>query len=59
VGYIPGKQNFIADILSRWANPASQAFRDICKHGTEEDKQEMEEFIRQEKEEERQCMGLS
>ena len=33
VGYIPGKDNTNADILSRWAYPASQALRDISKHG--------------------------
>ena len=58
VGYIPGKQNLIPDILSRWAYPASQAFRDICKHGTQEDKEEMEAIIKQEREEERQCMWI-
>ena len=51
VGYIPGKENTIADILSRWAYPASQALRDISKHGNEQDDAEMKELIRQEKEE--------
>ena len=46
VGYIPGKENTIADILSRWAYPASQAYREISKHGTLEEKLEMEEMIR-------------
>ena len=55
VGYIPGKENTIADILSRWAYPASQALRDISKHGSQQDKDEMEEMFRQEKEEESQC----
>jgi hypothetical protein len=58
VGYIPGKENSIADILSRWAYPASQALRDISKHGSQQDKDEMEEIIRQEKREEAQCMWL-
>jgi hypothetical protein len=35
------------------AYPASQAYRDISKHGTIEDLEDMEEFIRQEKEEEK------
>eukprot|EP00667_Euglena_gracilis_P000113 EG_transcript_113 len=58
VGYIPGKENTIADILSRWAYPASQALRDISKHGSAEDKDEMENFIREEKEEEKQCLEI-
>ena len=58
VGYIPGKENTIADILSRWAYPASQALRDISKHGSLKDKEDMEEMIRQEKEEEMECMWL-
>ena len=45
VGYIPGKQNLIPDILSRWAYPASQAYRDISKHGTQEDKEEMLQML--------------
>ena len=49
VRYVPGKENNIADILSRWAYPASQAFWDISKHGTSVDKEEVEEIIRQEK----------
>lgn len=31
VGYIPCEENDIAEILSRWAYPASQAYRDISK----------------------------
>jgi len=58
VGYIPGKENQIADILSRWAYPASQALRDISKHGSLEDKEAMEEIIQQEREEERDCLGV-
>ena len=58
VGYIPGRENTIPDILSRWAYPASQAFRDISKHGTISDDEEMKENIRQEKEEEKQCMWI-
>jgi hypothetical protein len=56
VGYIPGKENTIADILSRWAYPASQALRDISKHGSAEDKREMEELIREEREDEKNCL---
>ena len=53
VGYIPGKENEICDILSRWAYPASEALRDISIHGSKEDDAEMEEIIRKEIEEER------
>jgi hypothetical protein len=56
VGYVPGKDNSIADILSRWAYPASQAFRDISKHGSKADDEEMREIIEAEREEEKQCM---
>jgi hypothetical protein len=52
VGYIPGKQNLIPDILSRWAYPASQAYRDISKHGTQEDKEEMLQMLEDERREE-------
>ncbi len=45
VGYIPGSQNMIPEILSRWAYPASQAYRDISKHGTIKDLEEMEDFF--------------
>ena len=58
MGYIPGKENTIADILSRWAYPASQALRDISKHGSQQDKDEMDEIIREEKREEAQCLWL-
>ena len=58
VGYIPGKENTICDILSRWAYPASQALRDISKHGSARDKEEMEEMIRVEREEEENCLYI-
>ena len=58
VGYIPGKENTIADILSRWAYPASQALRDVSKHGSLQDKEEMEGIIQREKEEEMDCLWL-
>jgi hypothetical protein len=45
--------------LLRWAYPASQAYRDISKHGTLEDSEEMEEIIRQEREEEKKCIYLT
>ena len=53
---MPGKENQIADILSRWAYPASQALRYVSKHGSLEDKEEMEEIIQKEREEEMGCL---
>ena len=37
VKYTPGKYNVVADGLSRWAYPASQAGPDVCWHGTQQD----------------------
>ena len=45
VAYVPGKDNVVADALSRWAYPASQAFADISIHGSAEDDAQMEELI--------------
>ena len=52
---MPGKTNEVADCLSRWAYPASKALFDVSKHGSWQDKVEVEEFERQEKLEERGC----
>lgn len=56
VGYIPGRENQIADILSRWAYPASEAFRDISKHGSIFDQREAKEIMREEKAYEKTCV---
>ena len=58
VGYIPGKNNTVADILSRWAYPASQVQRDISRHGSVEDDTKMRAFLQEEKETERQCVYM-
>jgi hypothetical protein len=55
VGYIPGKDNTVADVLSRWAYPASQAYRDVSKHGTEQDKEDMEAIMLEERLEQANC----
>ena len=34
VKYIPGKDNLVADAMSRWAYPAGQALADVPKHGS-------------------------
>ena len=56
VAYLPGKTNDIADCLSRWAYPASQALKDVSKHGSWQDKIEMEEMEEQERLEETGCL---
>ena len=56
VGYIPGKENMVCDVLSRWAYPASEALRDISMHGCKQDDDEVREMIAKEREEERMCM---
>jgi hypothetical protein len=58
VAYIPGKDNVVADALSRWAYPASQAFADASIHGSEKDDAEMQKLIEEEKQQERLCRVL-
>ena len=55
VVYIPGAQNEIPDALSRWAYPASEAYKERSKHGTLEDASEMKKMIQAERDLERQC----
>ena len=52
--YIPGKDNIVADALSRWAYPANRAFADISAHGSAKDDQEMEAMEEMERQEERE-----
>ena len=58
VEYVPGKSNEVADSLSRWAYPASQALHETSVHGTIEDDDEVSEMLQAEKEEERQCLPV-
>ena len=51
--YVPGKHNQIADSLSRWAYPASQALADVSFHGSAADAEEMKRIISEEAKEER------
>ena len=53
MGYVPGKENTVADVLSRYAYPASEAFRNISKHGSVQDEEEMNGLIQREHLEER------
>ena len=46
--YVPGKENTVADALSRWAYPASEAHRDITRHGSEQDAEAVAEMEGQE-----------
>ena len=57
VMYIEGKNNEIADHLSRWAYPASQAYRDISKHGSEKDKADVKKIIEEERLEAEEILG--
>ena len=51
VQYIKGKDNVVADALSRYAYPASQSFADVSWHGAFLATQEMEEILQQEEKE--------
>ena len=55
VVYVPGKYNEVADALSRWAYPASQAFADSSIHGSDKDAEDMEGLVAKERQEEKTC----
>ena len=60
IEHVLGKDNFVPDALSRWTYPASKAWRDVSKHGSKEDVEEVEKIQadeqREEKELEEICM---
>ena len=58
VVYNPGKDNLVADALSRWAYPASQGLADVSKHGNLESTLEAKEIIEEEKREEKESEKL-
>ena len=49
VQYVPGKDNMVADAMSRWAYPASQAGGDVSMHGNLQDVEEMKQILEDEK----------
>ena len=49
--YLPGRDNVVADALSRYAYPAAKAFQDASFHGSLEAAQEMQQIIQEELEE--------
>ena len=54
IEHVSGKDNFVPDALSRWAYPASKAWRDVSKHGSKEDVEEVEKIKAEEQREERE-----
>ena len=42
VQYVPGKDNVVADAMSRFAYPACKTFQDVSTHGSEEARREAE-----------------
>ena len=49
VVYVPGKDNTVADCLSRWAYPTGKAWMDISSHGDAEETEEAKRIIEMEK----------
>ena len=48
--YVKGSDNVVADALSRYAYPAVQAYKDISRHGSREDLEEVEKIKAEENE---------
>ncbi len=51
VEYYPGKENLIADAMSRFAYPASSSREDVCFHGSAASHAEVTKLIQRENEE--------
>ena len=49
VVYVLGKDNTVADCLSRWAYPAGKAWNDISSHGDARETEEAKRIIEMEK----------
>ena len=45
VVYVPGKDNTVADCLSRWVYPASKGMTDVSAHGDEAETAEDKRII--------------
>ena len=61
VVYVPGKDNTVADCLSRWAYPASKGMTDVSAHGDEAETAKAKRIIEMERlmeEEGVKCFGV-
>ena len=58
VEYIKGKDNVVADAMSRFAYPASQSFADVSWHGSEHDVVEMQAILAQEEKEKKESVSI-
>ena len=48
VEYVPGKENLVADAMSRYAYPAAQALKDCSSHGSAADHEEVKRLVLEE-----------
>ena len=48
VQYVPGKDNVVADTMSRWVYPASQTRGDVSMHGNLQDVKKMKQILEDE-----------
>ena len=56
---MPGPENEIPDIMTRWAYPACETEGDVSMHGSPEDDKKMREIIEEDKALEKQCCVFS
>ena len=54
--YVPGKHNEVADAMSRWAYPASQAWSDVSRHGSLQNKLDNQVILAQDGADDSRCM---
>ncbi len=48
VQYVPGKENVVADAMSRFAYPTCKAFQDVSVHGSAEARDDVKRIIAEE-----------